>query len=263
MSLSIHPAVRADAPYVVLSSGLGGHASFWNPQIETLQQYFHVVTYDQEGCHSDSELLPTPYSIDHMARQILDLLISHNIREFHFIGHALGGHIGMQLATYQTDKAFKLLSLTMLNAWGELDSHTQKCFQARTSLLLNSGAEAYVRAQALFLYPPHWISTHIEQLTDAENKQLLDFPPIQNVLVRLQAVQSFKLEAKHQQALKDVPVHLIANQDDFLVPYQRSQQLQQLLSQSQRSLFATGAHASTVTETAQINQSMLQFLKSA
>ena len=111
MSLFIYPAARADAPYIVLSSGLGGHASFWNPQIEVLQQDFHVVTYDQEGCHSDSELLPTPYSIDHMARQILDLLISHNIREFHFIGHALGGQIGIQLATYQTDKALSLIHI--------------------------------------------------------------------------------------------------------------------------------------------------------
>jgi aminoacrylate hydrolase len=151
----------------------------------------------------------------------------------------------------------------MLNAWGELDAHTQKCFQARTSLLLNSGAEAYVRAQALFLYPPQWISTHIDQLTDAENKQLLDFPPIQNVLARLQAVQAFKLKTEHQQALKGVPIHLIANQDDFLVPYQRSQQLQQLLPHSRFSLLETGAHASTVTETALINQNILHFLKSA
>ena len=56
MSLFIHHAAQADAPYVVLSSGLGGHASFWNPQIRVLQQHFHVVAYDQEGCHSDSEL---------------------------------------------------------------------------------------------------------------------------------------------------------------------------------------------------------------
>jgi aminoacrylate hydrolase len=195
-----------------------------------------------------------------MARQILDLLISHNIREFHFMGHALGGHIGMQLATYQVDKAFKLFSLTMLNAWGELDAHTQKCFEARTSLLLNGGAEAYVRAQALFLYPPHWISTHLDPLTEAENKQLLVFPPIQNVLARLQAVQAFKLETEHQQALKDVPIHLITNQDDFLVPYQRSQQLQQCLPHSHLSLLDTGAHASTVTETDQVNQLILSFL---
>lgn len=260
MSLFIHPAAQADAPYVVLSSGLGGHASFWKPQIEALQQYFHVVSYDQEGCHADSELLPTPYSVDHMARQILDLLISHDIHEFHFIGHALGGHIGMQLATYQVEKKFRLLSLTMLNAWGELDAHTQKCFQARTSLLLNSGAEAYVRAQALFLYPPHWISTHIDPLTEAENKQLLDFPPIQNVLARIQAVQAFQLEEVHRQALKNLPVHLIANRDDFLVPYQRSQQLQQCLPHSHLSLLDTGAHASTVTETDQVNQLILSFL---
>ena len=260
MSLFIHPAAQADAAYVVLSSGLGGHASFWAPQIEALQQYFHVVSYDQEGCHADSELLPMPYSVNHMARQILDLLINQGIHEFHFIGHALGGHIGMQLATYQTKKDVKLLSLTMLNAWGELDAHIRKCFQARTSLLLNSGAEAYVLAQALFLYPPRWISTHIEQLTAAEHKQLQDFPPTHNVLARLQAVQAFKLEPECQQALKNVPVHLIANQDDFLVPYQQSQLLQQCLPQSHLSLLATGAHASTVTETDQINQLILSFL---
>ena len=148
----------------------------------------------------------------------------------------------------------------MLNAWGELDAHTQKCFEARTSLLVNSGPEAYVRAQALFLYPPHWISAHIDQLTEAENRQLLDFPPIQNVLARLQAVQAFKLNEEHQQVLKDVPIHLIANQDDFLVPYQRSQQLQQCLPHSYLSLLDTGAHASTVTETDQVNQLILSFL---
>ena len=108
--------------------------------------------------------------------------------------------------------------------------------------------------------PPHWISAHIDQLTEAENRQLLDFPPIQNVLARLQAVQAFKLNEEHQQVLKDVPIHLIANQDDFLVPYQRSQQLQQCLPHSYLSLLDTGAHASTVTETDQVNQLILSFL---
>ncbi len=51
-------------------------------KLEVLQQHFHVVTYDQEGCHSDSELLPMSYSIHHMACQILDLLINDGIREF-------------------------------------------------------------------------------------------------------------------------------------------------------------------------------------
>lgn len=37
MSYRIFPCVtQQDAEIVVLSSGLGGHASFWKPQIETL-----------------------------------------------------------------------------------------------------------------------------------------------------------------------------------------------------------------------------------
>jgi len=44
------------------------------------------------------------------------------------------------------------------------------------------------------------------------------------------------------------------------VPYQRSQQLQQCLPHSHLSLLDTGAHASTVTETDQVNQLILSFL---
>jgi len=56
-----------DAEFVILSSGLGGHATFWEPQIDPLTQYFHVLVYDQEGCHADSAHLPKYYSIRNMA----------------------------------------------------------------------------------------------------------------------------------------------------------------------------------------------------
>ena len=47
-----------NAEFLILASGLGGHASFWQPQIEALSQYFHVLSYDQEGCHAYSMVLP-------------------------------------------------------------------------------------------------------------------------------------------------------------------------------------------------------------
>ena len=57
MNVQIFPSHIEDADYVVLSSGLGGHAQFWQPQIQDLQTKFHVLTYDQEGCHENSTLL--------------------------------------------------------------------------------------------------------------------------------------------------------------------------------------------------------------
>ena len=262
MSYTVFQSTQPNADYVLLSSGLGGHGQFWAPQIAALQSYFHVVIYDQEGCHHDSALLPPDYSVQHLAQQVAALLTELNIEKLHFIGHALGGHIGFALATLAQQHDFKLLSLSAINAWGELSPHTKKCFQARIALLQHAGCEAYVRAQALFLYPPAYIAQHSEHITAAENKQLQDFPPIANVMARLHAVQQFSLSSEMIEALNDVPVYLIANSDDFLVPVEQSKQLAKQIPHAEYFEFAAGAHASTITETAAINTQLIACLTS-
>ena len=263
MHYQIHSCTdNAQAEHILLSSGLGGHGAFWKPQLEALQQHFHVLTYDHEGCHSDAETLPADYSMRHMAQQALGIFKDADIQQFHFIGHALGGHIGMELARLiaESRENLQMKSLSCINAWNQLDPHTQKCFQARISLLENSGAEAYVRAQALFLYPPQWISEHQESLEQAENAQLTNFPPAHNVLMRLQALQQFSVNEQHAEALTNTQIQLIANQDDFLVPVHKSSDLKQRLGHGCLSILATGAHASTQTEPELLNKTMLEFL---
>ncbi len=251
---------NADADYLVLSSGLGGHASFWNPQIQVLSHYFHVLAYDQEGCHADSGLLPDDYSFKNLAEQILKILKDQRIQNFHFIGHAIGSFIGAELAVLCVSQHLNMLSLTCINAWDRLDPHTLKCFEARIHLLKSVNAEAYVRAQALFLYPPAWISKYYLKIHDAENLQLLDFPPVHNVLGRIRVAQKFAISARHQHALKDIPMHLIANQDDFLVPVQKTRDLKKGFGHANVSIHSQGGHASTVTEANIMNTILLDFL---
>jgi len=260
MKHSIHPcSSQKDAPYLILSSGLGGHASFWSPQLESLKAHFNVVTYDQEGCHQDSALLPAHYHMCDMANQVLRLLEHLQIHEFHMIGHALGGIIGMELAKQLQSSSISMLSLTLINAWDELDTHTQKCFDARIALLASAGAEAYVRAQALFLYPPAWISQNHSHIKSTEDIQLKDFAPINNVLARLNALMQFHLQPLHIEALQNIPLHVVANKDDFLVPVQKSHDLFMQLRHGQLSILTTGAHASTVTEPELLNHTLTQF----
>ena len=251
---------QKNAEIVILSSGLGGHAAFWAPQIEMLTQYFQVLVYDQEGCHANSELLPRSYLMQDMAQQVLDILNVEQIKQCHFIGHALGALIGAELAVLLQSSDIQLSSLTFINAWNQLDPHTLKCFQARMALLNHSGAEAYVRAQALFLYPPAYISKNIEQIQCSEKVGLADFPPTQNVLARLNALMNFEITDVHVQALSQTALYYIANQDDFLVPYQKSIDLKNRLGHGEFALMPTGAHASTITETERVNQQILQNL---
>lgn len=262
MSYQIHRCTQnLDAEFLILSSGLGGHASFWKPQIEALTPYFHVLSYDQEGCYADSALLPDEYSITNLAKQLLEIIKLEKIQQFHFIGHAIGGFIGAELAVLMKLSETTLLSLTCINSWDELDPHTKKCFEARIHLLKSAGAEAYVRAQGLFLYPPAWISKNHKHLNILENVQLEDFPPAQNVLKRIQAAQKFSINEQHIQALQHCQLHFIANQDDFLVPVHKSSDLKNALGHGQLSILASGAHASTVTEPKLLNKTMLQFFQ--
>ena len=262
MSYQIHPCTQnLNAELLILSSGLGGHASFWKPQIEALTPYFHILSYDQEGCYADSALLSDEYSITNLAKQLLQILDQEKIQRFHFMGHAIGGFIGAELAVLMKSAEAKLLSLTCINSWDELDPHTQKCFEARIHLLKSAGAEAYVRAQGLFLYPPAWISKNHKHLNILENVQLEDFPPAPNVLKRIEAAQKFSINEQHIQALQHCQLHFIANQDDFLVPVHKSSDLKNALGHGQLSILASGAHASTVTEPELLNKTMLQFFQ--
>ena len=53
MKLSLSPPPYADAPVVVLISGLGGSGSYWLPQLAVLEQEYQVVCYDQRGTRSE------------------------------------------------------------------------------------------------------------------------------------------------------------------------------------------------------------------
>ncbi len=46
MKLSLSPPPYADAPVVVLISGLGGSGSYWLPQLAVLEQEYQVVGND-------------------------------------------------------------------------------------------------------------------------------------------------------------------------------------------------------------------------
>ena len=50
---------REDAPPLVLSSGLGGLASYWAPNVEALSERRRVIAYDQRGTGRSVAALPS------------------------------------------------------------------------------------------------------------------------------------------------------------------------------------------------------------
>lgn len=243
------------APTVLLSAGLGGLGHFWRPQLEALGAHHRVIVYDQCGTGANAGELPNDYSIAHMADDVVTILDSAGVASCHFVGHALGGLIGLELARCDPSR---LASLVLVNAWARVDSHTRRCFEARTALLKHVGVEAYVRAQPIFLYPAAWLSEHEDVARKEEAMGIAHFQGADNLLKRLSALLAF--DATSDLGAIVTPTLVAASRDDILVPFTRSQQLAGSLPNATLWLTPEGGHAFTVTDPLPFNTAMLAFL---
>ena len=97
----------ADAPVLVLSNSLGTDLAMWDAQIPALTARFRVLRYDSRG-HGASEVIPGPYSIERLARDVLMLLDDLRIERAHFCGLSIGGMVGMWLGVHAPERLDRL-----------------------------------------------------------------------------------------------------------------------------------------------------------
>ncbi|HFZ8995776.1 TPA: pyrimidine utilization protein D [Citrobacter freundii] len=257
MKLSVSPPPFRHAPRVVLISGLGGNGNYWLPQLAALKQAYQVICYDQRGTGNNPDDLPEGYSIRQMAEELYQALADEGLTPCYVVGHALGALAGLQLAI---DHPGAVSGLVCVNGWLTLHAHTRRCFHIRERLLSAGGAQAWVEAQPLFLYPADWIADHLPHIEAEEALALAHFQGENNLLRRLHALK--QADFSHHGAAVRCPVHLICAADDLLVPAVCSSQLQAALPGSQKVVMRQGGHACNVTDPGTFNSLLLNGLGS-
>tara|TARA_R110001606_G_C15400259_1_gene652785 strand:- start:3527 stop:4303 length:777 start_codon:yes stop_codon:yes gene_type:complete len=256
MYYEIHGLAAADAPVLVLSSGLGGSANFWQSQLPALTKKYCVLIYDHSGTGRSPAELAHDYSIASMASELIALLDELHIAQCHIIGHALGGLVALHIAASSPER---VISMVLVNAWSSPNPHTTRCFNIRLAILDNCSHSVYLQTQALILYPPDWIVGNIQTLEKEEQHLLANFPDKTNLLARINALSQFNIDDKL--ASLTVNTLVIANKDDILVPWQRSQWLADSLPHATLVLFDYGGHACSVTTPTDFNNTLLKHLE--
>jgi aminoacrylate hydrolase len=253
----VHESGQPDAPTVLLLSGLGGTAGYWAPQLAALKARYRVVTYDQAGTGRNKRQLSDDHSIAAMADEALAVLDETKTDKAHFVGHALGGLVGLDLAIRHPQR---LRSLTVVNGWSAAHAHTKRCFELRLMLLKHEGPAAYVRAQPIFLYPADWLAKNAERAAQEEAHGLTGFQGADTLRRRIAALLAFDV-TPHLAALH-VPTLISAARDDVLVPCSMSEQLAAAIAHARLDIAPWGAHAINVTQPDVFNTSLLHFIDS-
>ncbi|WP_174274365.1 pyrimidine utilization protein D [Sphingomonas bacterium] len=245
------------APALLLSSGLGGSAHYWAPNIEALRQHYRVITYDHRGTGRSDRALPETVTVSDFAADMLAVLDAVEVGSAHIVGHALGAVAGLTLAARAPDRLGKLV---MVNGWAAPDPHFARCFDARLALLRDSGVRAYVKAQPIFLYPADWSSRHTVQLDSEEDGHVAAFPAVATLEARIAALRAFDISLLLDQIA--APTLVLSAADDALVPPSCADVLAERLPNATARRMAWGGHACNVTDPEGFNALVLEYLGS-
>jgi aminoacrylate hydrolase len=243
------------AEVVLLSAGLGGAAAFWAPQRAALEQHFRVLGFDQRGTGRNAETLPEGYTIGHMADDVIQVMDAAGVARVHFLGHALGGLVGLDLARRFPERVGKLV---LVNAWAKVDRHSERCFDIRIGILHSQGPAAYVAAQPLFLHTAPYMSAHHEKISAEVAHGTAHFQGAANLLKRIGALRAF--DARADLARITAPTLVAASRDDLLVPWTASEALAAGLPHAELWVTPEGGHAFSVEQPEVFNPKLMEFL---
>ncbi|MES2339013.1 MAG: pyrimidine utilization protein D [Pseudomonadota bacterium] len=250
-------AGNPDGEVLVLSAGLGGSASYWQPNLAVLGADHRLLLYDHRGTGRSDRRLPDAVTVADLANDILTLLDATGIERMHLVGHAAGAVAGLALALKAPERLGKLVAV---NGWAAPDPHFARCFDARLALLRRSGPEAYLRAQPIFLFPAPWISEHHEALEAEFAHQLAGFAGADSFEKRIAALRGFDIADRLGEIA--TPVLALASHDDMLMPWTASERLVAGLPNATLAVMPWGGHACNVTDPDSFHTLILEFLRS-
>lgn len=240
---------------LLLVPGLSGRGSFWVNQLPDLARDFRVVVHDHRGTGRSTHSR-IRYSVEQMADDALRLMDALGIEAAHLVGHSTGGAIGQVIAL---EHPHRLRSLVLSATWAGPDPYFRRLFESRKGVLTSQGVEAYLRASALYMSPPAWISANDALLEQQHVAALAEAAPVEVTASRIDAILRHDRRAR----LHDirVPTLVIVAADDMITPRFYSDELAKHVPGARLVVLDAGGHAAPIVAAPAYNAAVGQFLR--
>lgn len=238
------------AAILVLSNSLGTNVSLWEPQLPAFTKDFRVLRYDSRG-HGQTSETPGEYSIELLARDVLQLLDALKIDRVHFCGLSIGGTTGMWLAANTPGRLHKLVLCNTAPKIGNADG-----WNARIKTVREGGTKSVSESVIERWFTPEFRATNPDLV--AKTKAMIEGTSTDGYTGSCAAVRDFDFWAK----VGDIkaPTLVITGTHDAAVPPADGKKLAQTISGA-RYAELSAAHISNIEDAGRFTAEVSAFLK--
>lgn len=123
-----------EAPALLFHHGYMSSSDTWSPVIDRLAGDYRCIALDARGC-GESERTPGGHTVEQYAADALELAGLLGAGRFTFVGHSMGGAIGMWLALAEPERVERLVLVSSVPAAGVADDEAAAARREQTLAL--------------------------------------------------------------------------------------------------------------------------------
>jgi len=228
--------------------------TMWQPQVDTLQDTYRVITLDLGG-HGESDIVLWHDSLDDYAKQVIHLLDHLGIAQAVFVGLSMGGYT---LFSIYRNYANRVKAMVLADTRAPADSEEQKAGrQSMAEVAFKDGASAIADLMLSKLLAPSTMEHRPEMVEQV--RQMILQTSTAGIVVDLVAMAA-RPDSTDLLPTITCPTLVIVGEDDQATPVAESQYLAQRISGSTFVTIPQAGHLSNFEQPAAFNQALETFL---
>ncbi|MGE0447095.1 MAG: 3-oxoadipate enol-lactonase [Vicinamibacterales bacterium] len=239
------------APVLVLSHSLGSSMEMWRPQVARLAERLRLLRFDTRG-HGSSDVPPGEYTLERLARDVLDLLDAHGIARAHFCGLSLGGMIGQWLGANAPDRIDRLLLANTSRFMGPPSN-----WENRIALVRRDGVAALADTLLDRWFTPPFRRDHADDVQAIRTTLLATSPD--GYCGCCAAIRDMDLRPSADRIT--APTLLITGSEDLSTPPSEAKALAGAIPAHPRIVTLAAAHLSNVEQAGAFSDAVVAFLE--
>lgn len=244
----------ADAPTVLFIRGTGADGRRWMPQINDYCKHFRCVIFDNRGV-GESDTPPSPYTVEDLAEDTLDLMDHLGIEAAHLSGSSLGGAVAMHVAAYFPERVH---TLQIHSSWLSTINYAGYSLGLLKRLLLIGGVNFYYEASIPLLFSPSFLGERFPEAAAMLENMIENACSAEGLMGQIEANLTHDLA--EAAASIGVPTLVTVGELDLLLPVAESRRIQQAIPNADLIVFPGGGHLVSVEDPALFNRLTLDWL---